>query len=467
MTSILHGADRPDLATLTGVRSGKRSYYQEFQRSSERLEQTVSAMDAISRAVVRTVEGPRSLIEAVVLTAAGHLRASWMVIALADGALPDSRPRFLVVDPQGTVHDHLGRLPVAPRRELRLIRTGQAAAPDPATEAWVRVPMLLDGATVGGLAGLPGLDGDLDPADLSVLRILANQAAVTMHTSEMQQAGLSLRRRAQQLYDEVSHQAQALAGRTEELRAAELRLRAADQRELLDNERRRIALELHDSVAQTVLSAGIAVDVLRPEVASLDGGDNIAKQLDRTKSLMVTATEQLRSVIYALHHSRTADDVASLPELLAEMAAQHRPHLNVALHVEGRPVALGTAVEHALARTAGEALFNVAMHAGATRAHVRLRYACDHVGLRISDDGHGDAAALRRTLRLAGANPADGRHRGLVGMAQRAEALGGTFTIRRTRTAGVCVEARVPIASRPGGTAAPAGTAADDTKEPT
>jgi len=456
VTSILRGLGRelPDLATLTGVRSGKRSYYREFQRSRERLQQTVAAMEAISRAVVRPVEGPRSLIEAVVLTAAGHLRASWMVIALTDGALPDSRPRFLVVDPDGAVHDTLGRLPAPPRRELRLIRSADAAENSAvAAPGWVRVPMMLDGKPVGGLAGLPGLDGELDAADVSVLRILANQAAVSMHTSDLQQASLSLRRRAQLLYDEVSNQAQVLAGRTEELRAAELRLRAADQRELLDNERRRIALELHDSVAQTVLSAGIAVDVLRPQVDALAGGDHLAGQLDRAKALMVTATEQLRSVIYALHHSRTADDVAGLPELLGEMAAQHRPHLSVALRVEGRPVALGTAAEHALARTAGEALFNVAMHAHATRAQVRLRYSCDHVSLRINDNGHGDAGALRRTLRLTRANTADGRHRGLAGMAERAEALGGTFTIRRARASGVCIEARVPIAGRPGATA--------------
>jgi len=451
VTSLSRGQldEQPDLATLTGVRSSKRTYYQEFQRSNERLQNTVTAMDSISRALVRTVEGPRTLIDEVLRAAAVHLQASWMVIALADGALPNSRPRFLVMDPRGKVHDSTGRLPAAPRRELRLIRSG--AAPDESQaddSGWVRVPMMLDGTPVGGLAGRPGLDGELEAPDLSVLRILANQAAVSMHTSDLYQAGLSLRRRAQQLYNEVSQQARLLAGRTEELRAAEQRLRAADQRELLDNERRRIALELHDSVAQTVLTAGLAVDVLRPEVAELDGGDRIAARLDATKGLMVTATEQLRSVIYALHHSRTADDVASLPELLTAMASQHRPHLTVTVRVEGCPAALGTTVEHSLARTAGEALFNVAMHAGARRAQVRLRYRAGFVALRISDDGRGEPAELRRTLRLARTNTADGRHRGLVGMAERAEALGGTLSIRRARRGGVCIEATIPISRR-------------------
>jgi signal transduction histidine kinase len=439
------GRELPDLATLTGVRSGKRTYYREFQRSNERLQQTVAAMDSISRALVRSVEGPRALLEEVLRAGAKHLQASCMVIGLADGALPEAMPRFLVLDPRGRVHDAFGRIPMPPRRELRLIRAGgHIVEEEPPDSGWVRVRMMLGDTSVGGLAGLPGLDADVEAPDLAVLRVLANQAAAAMHTSTLYQSGLTLRRRAQQLYDEVTQQARILADRTQELHAAEQRLHAADQRELLDQERRHIALELHDSVAQTVLTAGLAVDVLRPEVAALEGGEGIAGRLEDAKSLMVTATEQLRSVIYALHHSRTGEDVAGLPELLAEMADQHRPHLAVSVRIEGPPDSLGTAVEHALARTAGEALFNVAMHAGATRAHVLLRYGREYVGLRVSDDGHGDPAALRRTLRLARQGAADGRHRGLVGMAGRAEALRGTFTVRRSRCGGVCIDVRVP-----------------------
>ena len=62
----------PDVAALTGVRSGKRSFYREFRHSDERLAQTVEAMDDISHALVRTVEGPRGLMEEVARTAAQH-----------------------------------------------------------------------------------------------------------------------------------------------------------------------------------------------------------------------------------------------------------------------------------------------------------------------------------------------------------------------------------------------------------
>ena len=102
-----------------------------------------------------------------------------------------------------------------------------------------------------------------------MLRILANQAAVSLHTSEQYQAGLALHRRAQHLYDEATAQARNLADRTAELRQVEERLLLAHQRELIDGERHRIARELHDSVTQYVLSAGMAVEIARGEAEAL------------------------------------------------------------------------------------------------------------------------------------------------------------------------------------------------------
>ncbi|MBM7515703.1 sensor histidine kinase [Nocardioides nitrophenolicus] len=440
------GADLPDLAALTGVRSGKQTYYSAYQRSNERLQRTVTAMDSISRALVHPVEGPRALLEKIVRVASGHLDARWTVLALGAHALPSTRPRFLAVDAAGLVSDSLEELPADARDAVARVVGGDLPPRAVDSATGVVVPMLINGGVLGGLAAAPRSDLPLEPPDLSVLHILANLAAVSLHTGDLYRTGLAQQRRAQQLFDEVSEQARTLSSRTEELRAAEQRLRVADQRELLERERRRIALELHDSVAQTVLSAGLAVEVLRGEFGSGAGPRGpVVPELDRARDLMAKATEQLRSVIYALHHERAAEDVASLPELLAEVAAQHRPHLSVRLRIEGSPVPLGTAAEHALARTAGEALFNVAMHAGATRALVRLRYLADTVVLRISDDGDGDPTAMRRTMRLARRGAADGRHRGLVGMALRAEGLGGSLSIRRSRAGGVAIESRVPL----------------------
>ena len=76
--------DDHDLDLLTGIRSGKPSFYVEYLASAERLRRVIHALDRISRALVRTTEGPGTLVRAVAEAAAEHLTAHWVVFALAD-----------------------------------------------------------------------------------------------------------------------------------------------------------------------------------------------------------------------------------------------------------------------------------------------------------------------------------------------------------------------------------------------
>ena len=441
-------ARRLDLATLTGVRSGKTSYYRAYVRSDERMQDAVRAMDSISRALVRTVQGPRSVLEQVVRAAAAHLSAEWTVLALADGHLRGARPRFLAHDGSEDITTDEEHLPAPALLELRAIRAGR---PCPVTESTglVRVPMTLEGRTVGMLVAQHRLELDPEPGDLPVLRILANQAAVSLHTSEQYQAGLALHRRAQRLYDAATGQAQDLADRTAELRKVEERLLLAHQRELIDEERHRIARELHDSVTQYVLSAGMAVELARGDAEALGAtGTAIQDRLGTAKKLSQDAVEQLRRAIYALHQPHR-NTLSTLPELLNEVAHQHNPHLNVQLRIEGDVVRLPNDADHEIARTVGEALFNVATHAQATRAVVRLRYRRDRITLSVADDGTGDPTELSRKLRLERATMVDGRHRGLANMESRVGELGGSLAFRRARLGGVRVEIRIPLPLAP------------------
>ncbi len=441
-------ATAPDLAVLTGVRSGKGSYYRAYVRSDERTQRAVRAMDSISRALVRTVEGPRGLLEEVVRAAAAHLDADWTVLALSDGQVPGARPRFLALGADGTPVDEDDALPPFVRRELGAIRAGHArrTADD---VRWVRVPMWLEGQRVGSLVGRHGLPFEPEPGDLSVLRILANQAAVSLHTSEQYHAGLALHRRAQRLYDEAQSQARDLAARTAELRQAETRLLLAHQRELVDTERHRIARELHDSVTQFVLSAGMAVEIARGEAEQLGAAD-VLGQLETAKNLTGEAVDQLRRAIYALHQPQS-DEVATLPDLLHQVASHHRPQLSVTVRVEGRADwhdRVGPDATHELARAVGEALFNVANHARASRAVVRVRCGASDLFLSVADDGCGDPAELSRIMRLERRMMVDGRHRGLANIDSRVAELGGTVAFRRARIGGVRVEMRVPLPVR-------------------
>jgi signal transduction histidine kinase len=135
--------------------------------------------------------------------------------------------------------------------------------------------------------------------------------------------------------------------------------------------------------------------------------------------------------------------------------------LSVEVRIGGKPVALSAECEQSLFRIAGEALFNTAVHAEASRAVVRLAYTCGSVRLTISDDGNGSPEEVRRSLRAASATPS-GEHRGLVNMQARARELGGTVAFRRARLGGLQVQVEIPVLplSSPTDTAAPVPAAA-------
>ncbi|MFN3003402.1 MadS family sensor histidine kinase [Mycolicibacterium wolinskyi] len=430
----------PDLERLTGVRSGKPTFYPEFRVAAQRTERVIAALEAISRALVQTVNGPEKLVRAVAEAARTHLGADWVLLALADGALPEARPRHLILDADGHAYSFEGlsgakhpvpHLPDAVLNRLNDILRGQLAQFRlPVIEPHhAHVPIELDGGVIGAFAAWTPSHRTLDGTDETVMRILSSQTAVALHNCELFQRSQTLLAQSE--------------ARNAELLATQRELGAAQRHQVLDNERHRIARELHDSVTQTVLSAGMQIEVCRSEVMSLGAGD-LVDRLDMAKTLTRSATEQLRSAIYALNHPEDASR-STLPELLEQLATVHMPEdLRVTLRVEGAVAELPSEVEHALLRVAGEALFNTAMHGNATRAIVRLRYRQDVVTLSISDDGTGDPDKLRLMLRLADATDVDGHHRGLANMLARCREHGGTFAVQRSRIGGVRVVATIP-----------------------
>jgi len=435
-----------DLEVLTGLRSGKRSYYPEYVRSAERLEHAVQALDGISRALVRTAAGPRALVEWVVRTATAHLRAEWLLFVVADGVLPAARPRFLAVI-GGQLIDDESRLPAEVREHLAVLRGRPWEVESPASgQGWVRVSMTLDDEPVGGIAARPGSGLEVAATDRAILRVLANQAAVALHNSFLFHATAQLRGHSEQLYDATTQHARDLAERSAELAETQRQLVAALRRQALDDERHRIGRELHDSVTQSVLSIGMTIEVCRAELESMGGpAKDIAERLAPAKDLTGHAVEQLRAAIYALHQA--ADEPAGpLPVMLQRLCTVHQPaDLHVRVMLDGSPIPLPTEVEQSMLRWTGEALFNAAAHGKATRALVRLRYRADVVALSVSDNGTGDPAQLRRALRLSSASDLSGRHRGLANMLALAEDLGGALSIRRSRSGGVILRLGIPL----------------------
>ncbi len=305
--------------------------------------------------------------------------------------------------------------------------------------------MILDDEAVGGVAARPSAGPEVAAADRAVLLVLANQAAVTLHSSSLSYATAQLRGRSEQLQAATTRHARDLTARSDELAEKQRQLVAAMQRQALDEERHRIARELHDSVTQSVLSAGMTIEVCRAELETMGGqAKEIAEHLVPARDLTRHAVGQLRAAIYALH--TVGEPACPLPAMLQRLSSVHRPtDLHVKVMLEGHPVPLPPAVEQSLLRWTGEALFNAAAHGKATRAVVRLRYLADAVALSVSDNGTGDPAQLRRAMRLSCTADLSGWHRGLANMVAMAQELGGTLSIRRSRSGGVFIRLDIPL----------------------
>jgi len=430
-----------DLDRLTGLRSSKGSFYPEFRLTAQRLDRVVAALDTISRALVQTADGPENLVRAVAEAARANLDADWVLLALADGALPEASVRHLILDADGIAYAFEGmsgardpgrHLPDEVLNRLNDILRGQLAQFRlPVIERQhAHVPIELDGQVIGAFAAWTPRQRNLDSTDGMVMRILASQTAVALQNSALFAKSVTLLAQSE--------------ARNAELLATQRELDAVQRHQLLDSERHRIARELHDSVAQTVLSAGMQIEVCRREVEIYSAATEFTGRLDLAKDLARSATEQLRSAIYALNHPGNAHR-SSLSEMLDQLATVHMPEdLRVTLRVNGPECELPSDVEHDLLRIAGEALFNTAMHGHASRAIVRLSYSATAVSLSISDDGTGDPEKMRLMLRMAEAADFDGRHRGLANMCARAREHGGTLEVRSSRIGGVRVVARIP-----------------------
>jgi signal transduction histidine kinase len=218
--------------------------------------------------------------------------------------------------------------------------------------------------------------------------------------------------------------AEAARGETQrmygELQVAHGQLGAyASQKEELaaEQERNRLARELHDSVTQTVFSMNLTVQAARL-LLERDKG-RVAGQLQRLEELAANALREIQALVSSLRPAPVvAEDLpASLRRLATER--QRRDGLQVTLEVIGDRK-LPESVAAGLYLIAQEALTNVTRHAGVNEATVRLRLAEGAASLEVEDRGRGfppQAGASERG------------HLGLAGMAERARELGWRLTI--------------------------------------
>jgi signal transduction histidine kinase len=211
-----------------------------------------------------------------------------------------------------------------------------------------------------------------------------------------------------------------------------------DARRRLDEERLRIARELHDVVAHTMatinVQAGVAAHVLptRPEAA--------AESLQAIKTASKEGLRELRAILNVLRQADDADPTQPAPgtaQLDDLVAGARRAGLETTFAVTGDPVPLPAAVDLAAYRIVQESLTNTIRHAGPATAAVSLGYARDELRIDVTDTGRGQP--------VIGGN---GGGHGLAGMRERAAAVGGTVEAGPGPAGGFRVAARLPLAGR-------------------
>jgi PAS domain S-box-containing protein len=206
-----------------------------------------------------------------------------------------------------------------------------------------------------------------------------------------------------------------------------------------DEERRRLARELHEQTAQTLVALTLDLGTVRQRLGTTTD-PAVDRLLAEAQTLGQQVLQEIRTISYVLHPPSLDD--AGLAATLREYAEGFSRRSGVLVDVSGvRDVGpLSKDAEGVLLRVAQEALANVARHAGTDRATLALSRQPGTVVLRVIDNGRGIAGGLPGDAVPLGV--------GIAGMRERLRQLNGELGIV-SNPGGTVVTARLPLGRRP------------------
>jgi signal transduction histidine kinase len=268
------------------------------------------------------------------------------------------------------------------------------------------VPIKISGETVGVLDIQSPKPDAFEEDDVLVMETLAGQIAVTIENARLYEAERDARQQLRDLADYLQNAREA--------------------------ERKRVAREIHDELGQTLTALKFDLSQLvkqlpRDALASRDKADEMVFLIDHAIDTVRRVSTELRPGLL--------DDLglAAAIEWQAEEFAQ-RTGIGIDLHLSKEAVVLESDVVTALFRIFQETLTNVARHARASQVRVELDVGPDQVMLRVRDDGRG---ITERELSSSEAL-------GLLGMRERAHALGGEVAFEGVPSRSTTVTVRIP-----------------------
>lgn len=230
-----------------------------------------------------------------------------------------------------------------------------------------------------------------------------------------------------QLRRKVKERSAALLAQTQKRQKAE-------QQRLMEQERARIAHDLHDELGADITEIGMLATRVQNSAGDSEDGQISLKQLTDKTRQMVTKLEE---IVWAMNPQH--DSLGALVSYFSFYADRFLGLANIKLAVDTSANAAALAVEararHQLFLVFRETLANVVKHSGATEVHLVLRVENRSLRVTVTDNGCG----------LRPADSSTGGHEGIASMRRRMEKLGGQFEIVSAPDRGVTVTFTVPL----------------------
>ncbi len=208
-----------------------------------------------------------------------------------------------------------------------------------------------------------------------------------------------------------------------------------------EEERKRIAAEIHDTIAQSLVSIHTRVQTCLSLLTKAP--DKLGPQLEDLKKVVADNVKEVRQIIFNLRPS-SLDDLGLIPSLENYIKRFEKEQgIFVEFLINKRDLIIPPTVETAVFRIIQEALTNVKKHSEGRSVLVRLNIDPKSLSLRVSDDGKGFQweEVTEKFLR--------GDSHGLQGMKERVSLLGGTFRITTAEGKGCVVSATIPFTRKP------------------
>lgn len=205
----------------------------------------------------------------------------------------------------------------------------------------------------------------------------------------------------------------------------------------VDEERTRIACEIHDGLVQTLVGVSLKMERVRELVA--EDPPKCLTMLNQTTVQLKHAIQEAREVVYNLRPGQY-DHLAFIPALANYLKAYEREHrIRTEFEGSGNESQLDPKAKVFVFRMVQEALSNVAKHAGATKVIVKVELKKDVLKAIVSDNGQGF------DVKAEGQNPEKWDHFGVRSMMERARMLGGNVQWVSKPGTGTKVEIFIPL----------------------